>query len=83
MQNPPKEPRRIDKLHEQILTHSDYKTKLSEGTRFAFDNGCVCHGSQCDKENNQWSRQIWRYLYLGTPMEEENQNNKNEPVYLY
>jgi len=63
----PKEPHRIKTLHEQILAHPDYKTKLSETTRWAFEAGCVGGGSLCDKENNQWSRKIWRFLYMNGP----------------
>jgi hypothetical protein len=60
-----KQPRRIRQLYQQILQHPDYKMKLSGGTRFAFESGCVSGYSWCEKENNKWSREIWNYLYLG------------------
>lgn len=61
----PKMPHRISIVHKQILEHPDYATKLSDSTRWAFEAGCVGGGSACAKENNQWSRELWKSLYLG------------------
>lgn len=63
-----KQPMRIKTVHEQILKHPDYKTKLDEATRWAFENGCVKGHSHCQKENNKWSRDIWNHLHLNTPL---------------
>jgi len=65
----PKMPRAIKKLYKQILNHPEYKNQ-KESLRFAFEAGCVGGGSWCFKENNKWSRKIWRHLYLGEPMDD-------------
>ena len=67
---PPKMPHAIKKLHLEIMAHPDYKTKLPDTTRWAFESACVERGSHRDKENNAWSRSIWKFLYLGEPMDE-------------
>lgn len=61
----PKMPQRIAHVYAQIVAHPDYKTKLDDATRWAFETGCVGGSPWCTKQNNQWSRQIWKYLYLG------------------
>jgi hypothetical protein len=61
-------PRLIKDVHAQILRHPEYRTKLSEATVWAFEAGCVCRGSWCDKQNNAWSRKIWRHLYENGPV---------------
>lgn len=38
--------------------------QLTEGIRFAFEQGCVNGGSWCTKENNAWARSLWKELYL-------------------
>ena len=67
----PKMPHRIDKLYESILKHPEYQTRLDEGMRFAFEQGCVSGGSWCPKQNNAWSRKIWKFLYLNEPMKDD------------
>jgi hypothetical protein len=64
---PLKEPHRLRTLWKQILEHPRY-SELSEGTRFAFENAVVGGMSWRVKENNRWSRELWRHLYLGTPL---------------
>jgi hypothetical protein len=51
------------------MTHPRYAA-TSAAFKFGFEAGCVGGGSWCTKENNAWSRRIWRHLYLGTPMPE-------------
>lgn len=63
----PKGPRTIKQVYKEILGHPEYKMKLSDSTRFAFEVGCVAGGSQCYKENNKWCREIWDYLYNNGP----------------
>ena len=72
-----KMPQRMKLVHEQILTHPEYKTKLNDSTRYAFETGCIGGYSWKVKENNKWSRQIWKYLHwnetspgLGEPQPE-------------
>lgn len=65
--NRPKMPLRINNLHRQILNHPDYPN-LSESLRFAFEAGCVGGMSWQERANNKWSREIWRHLYWGEPM---------------
>ena len=60
-------PRLMKTVHEQILGHPDYMTKLSRNLRWCYEAGCVQRGSWCDKENNAWSRKIWRFLYENGP----------------
>lgn len=67
-EDPNKEPRNMDVLHRAILDHPEYKTKLTESTRWCFENGCVAGFSSCTKENNKWSREIWRFLYKDIPL---------------
>lgn len=57
-----KMPHRMKKVHQMILEHPDYKD-LKESTRFCFEMGCYGGFSYCTKENNAWSRKIWKYLY--------------------
>jgi hypothetical protein len=66
----PKMPNRIKKLYKQILKHPKYPT-LSDALHFAFECGCVGGGSWCTKENNAWTRKIWKHLHWGTPLEDE------------
>lgn len=58
-----KMPVRISALYKQIMEHPEYKTKLDGTTRWAFEAGCVGGGSWCTKQNNAWSREIWKHLY--------------------
>ncbi len=67
MSEVPKMPWRMKDVYAQIMSHPEYKTKLSEGTRFAFVHGVVGGGSWRTAENNAWSRQIWVHLYLYGP----------------
>jgi hypothetical protein len=66
-----KEPRRIARLYRDILRHPEYKSKLPETTRWVFEVACVGGGSQCHKENNKWCRKIWRHLYRGEPLKDD------------
>jgi hypothetical protein len=61
-------PKRIKTLHEQILKHPNYPD-LSESMRWAFEMGCVGGFSWRQKENNAWSRTIWRHLYWGDSLQ--------------
>jgi len=63
MSSVPKMPHRIKDVHAQILNHPEYKTRTTEGTRFAFEMGCVGGYSWRNQENNKWSREIWKDLY--------------------
>ena len=65
----PKMPRKIANVHKQILAHPKYP-ELSAGTKFAFEMGCVEGFSWRARENNKWSREIWRHLYLGEKLED-------------
>lgn len=67
----PRMPRDIKEVHKQIVAHPNYKTEFSESTRWCFQAGCVGGYSWCDRENNKWSRQLWRELYLGVIEEDE------------
>lgn len=58
-------PRAIKELHRQIYEHPDYHDTLTEGTRFAFEMACMGGFSSCNKENNKWCRDLWKFLYLG------------------
>jgi hypothetical protein len=60
----PKQPRKIKDLHKEIMKHKDYK-RIPATTRWCFETGCVNGHSWCDKENNKWSREIWKMLFLG------------------
>lgn len=60
----PKMPHRIRAVHEQVMAHPDYTIRLDANTRFAFEGGCVSGYSHCTRENNRWSRELWRLLYL-------------------
>ena len=57
-------PQRIHELHRQIMAHPDYNTRVSETTRWTFEHACVGGGSWCVRDNNKWSREIWKRLYL-------------------
>jgi hypothetical protein len=60
-------PFRIKRVYEEILNHPDYKSKLTESTRWAFEAGCVGGGSFCSQANNTWSRLIWSHLFENGP----------------
>lgn len=64
-------PRAIKEVHKQVLSHPKYMTELPSSTRWCFQAGCVDRYSWCDRENNKWSRQLWRELYLGVVEEDE------------
>lgn len=73
-------PRLMKKVHQQILEHPDYKNKLDQTTRWAFETGCVSGLSHCDKENNKWSREIWKYLYLNEDPQNQFKNKSSIPL---
>jgi len=54
-------------VYQQILVHPEYALRLSKTTRWVFEAACVRGHSWCTRENNAWSRQIWRFLYAGGP----------------
>jgi hypothetical protein len=54
-------------VYTQILNHPDNTTRVSETTRWVFETACVGGHSHCTKENNAWSRALWRHLYAGGP----------------
>ncbi len=64
----PKMPHKIKDLHAQILSHTNYNS-LSSCLRFCFEGGCVGHLSWMTKENNRWSRVIWKHLYWGESLD--------------
>lgn len=65
----PQQPRKIQKLYEQILAHPKYKD-LGESTRWAFQMGCVNGLSWATRQNNKWSRRLWKHLFLGEALED-------------
>jgi hypothetical protein len=71
MATTPTEPHLIRTLQDQILAHPRY-AETSSSFKFAF-GACVGGLSWATKQNNAWCRQVWRHLYLGTPMPKGNE----------
>jgi menaquinone-dependent protoporphyrinogen IX oxidase len=69
MDSPPKMPRLMKDVYSQIERHPNYPT-LSPGTLFAYNVAAKGGFSHCTTQNNKWTRTIWKFLYLGQPMDE-------------
>jgi hypothetical protein len=59
------EPRRRDKLIEEINKHPDFKQALHDSEGWQAGWMAAAGGlSWCHRQNLDWMRQIWRALYL-------------------
>jgi hypothetical protein len=58
-----KEPRFIKQVYKEINEHPKFNN-LSEGTKIGLMVGEKGY-SWCTRQDNQWARQIWRFLYNG------------------
>lgn len=63
---PPKMPHLMTHVYAQIRGHDRF-SELSRGTKIGFD-AAVYGLSWTTRANNKWCRDIWRCLYLDTPM---------------